>query len=299
MKPLYMWAGGKNKMISKYQVSPGIPYSDYDCYIEPFFGGGAMMIHIAQQNKNIKRFVLNDINKEVIEIYHSIKSNVDQFMKECDVYVNKYLSLSKPDRKTFYYEVRDTYIRDYSDWNSVKDSASLYFLMKTSFNGVFQTMKGANGRFATPAGLLNQKDSVYDKDNVILWNHFLQKVDVKSGDWKNCVDVDEKTFFFFDPPYRDSFTQYGQTFDDAHHKELINFCVDADKSGHIVFYCNRETSDTFYSDNKKHLQIEYYDITYTAGRRATKADGKKEAKKAKEVLLYSPILKAWEANSDG
>jgi DNA adenine methylase len=290
MKPLYMWAGGKNKMIPKYQASPGIPYTDYSYYVEPFFGGGAMMIHVAQQNKNIKRFVLNDINREIIGIYESIKSNVELFMLECDAYVNRYLPLDKVDRKKYYYEVRDSYIKDYSSWNNIKDSATLYFLMKTSFNGVFQTMKDSNGRFATPAGLLNQTDSVYDKGNVLLWNQFLQKVDIKSGDWKNCIDVDDKTFFFFDPPYRDSFTQYGQIFDDDSHKELIDFCIDVDKSGHIVFYCNRETPDTFYSDNKKHLQIEYYDIVYTAGRRATKSDGKKEAKKAKEVLLFSPRI---------
>lgn len=291
MKPLYMWAGGKNKMIPKYHISPGIPYNDYDCYVEPFFGGGAMMIHIAKQNKNIKRFVLNDINKEIIGIYDSIKSSVDSFMAECDVYVNKYLCLNKPDRKTFYYEIRNSYIKDYSNWNSIKESATLYFLMKTSFNGIYQTMKESNGRFATPAGLLNHKDFVYDKKNVILWSQFLQRVDIKSGDWKNCVEVNEKTFFFFDPPYRDSFTQYEQLFDDDCHKELIEFCVDADNSGHTVFYSNRETSDTFYLDNKKHLQIEYYDIFYTAGRRSTKSDGKKAAKKAKEILLYSPKLK--------
>ena len=41
MKPLYIWAGGKNKMIPKYLENPGIP-SDKTTFIEPFFGGGAV-----------------------------------------------------------------------------------------------------------------------------------------------------------------------------------------------------------------------------------------------------------------
>ena len=61
MKPLYMWAGGKNKMISKYLLSPGIPLAGYDTFVEPFFGGGAMMIWVNENNPNIKRFILNDI----------------------------------------------------------------------------------------------------------------------------------------------------------------------------------------------------------------------------------------------
>lgn len=288
MKPLYMWAGGKTKMIPKYQSSPGIPYDGYETFVEPFFGGGAMLIHIAQNNKSVKNFVINDINKEIVGIYSAIKSDVDGFMNECDVYVNKYLPLLKDDRKKYFYEVRESYIKDYPAWSPTKESATLYFLMKTAFNGVFQTTKEAKGRFATPAGLLNQKTSVYDKKNVLEWNNLLQIISVKSGDWKDAIDISSgKAFFFFDPPYRDSFTQYAQEFSDDDHKELIEFCKTADTKGHKVFYCNRDAGDTFYLDNKGQLSIEYYDVKYTAGRRATTEDGKKEAKKAREILLYN------------
>lgn len=36
LKPLYMWAGGKNKMIPKYKENPGIPVRGYTTYVEPF-----------------------------------------------------------------------------------------------------------------------------------------------------------------------------------------------------------------------------------------------------------------------
>ena len=301
MKPLYMWAGGKNKMIPKYQETPGIPLSGYDTYVEPFFGGGAMMIHIYENNPTVKKFILNDVNPEIVGLYRAIRDNVNEFITECDRYCTHYLALNKDDRKKYFYEIRKKYITEseYQTWSATKESATLYFLMKTAFNGIWQSTKEAKGRFCTPCGLLNHKDSVYDVTNVREWNTFLQKVSIHSGDWKHCLgsNIEGRTLFFFDPPYRDSFTQYGTDFDDHKHKELIDFCKQADKDDHLVMYCNRDANDTFYTDNKGQLEISYYDIKYTAGRRATvkvEEQGQtttvRSAKDAKEVLLYSPSI---------
>lgn len=300
MKPLYMWAGGKNKMIPKYQASPGIPYSGYDTYVEPFFGGGAMMIHIYKNNPTVKNFVLNDINAEIVGLYRAIKDNIDEFILECDKYCNHYLPLNKAARKEYYYQIRKEYTTQYHTWSPTKESATLYFLMKTAFNGIWQSTKEAKGRFCTPSGLLNHKSSVYDKENVLEWHKFLQIVSIHCGNWKDCFEnVPGRTFSFFDPPYRDSFTQYGTSFDDARHLELIEFCKNADEAGNLVMYCNRDAGDDFYTTNQGQLEIECYDIKYTAGRRATKTvsqEGHKDvevktAKAAKEVLLYSPNIK--------
>lgn len=301
MKPLYMWAGGKNKMIPKYQETPGIPLSGYDTYVEPFFGGGAMMIHIYENNPTVKKFILNDINPEIVGLYRAIRDNVNEFITECDSYCTHYLTLDKASRKKYFYEIRKKYITasEYQTWSATKEAATLYFLMKTAFNGIWQSTKEAKGRFCTPCGLLNQKDSVYDVDNVREWNKFLQKVSIHSGDWKHCLgnNIEGRALFFFDPPYRDSFTQYGTDFDDIKHLELINFCKQADLDNHLVMYCNRDANDTFYTDNQGQLAISYYDIKYTAGRRSTvEVDDQgtktqvKEAKAAKEVLLYSPTI---------
>lgn len=294
MKPLYMWAGGKNKMIPKYQVSPGLPITGYDTFVEPFFGAGAMMIHMYKHNPDIKKFVLNDINPEIVGLYRAIKSDVGEFITICDTFCNQYLQLDKAGRKDFYYDIRDQYTKHYQTWTPVQEAGILYFLMKTAFNGIWQTTKEANGRFATPCGLLNHKDSVYDKENVLEWHEFLQKVDIYSDTWQNVVgNVQGRAFYFFDPPYRDSFTQYGQTFTDDHALELIQECQALDKAGHLVMFCNRDAGDDFYTNNQGDLKLEYYDITYTAGRRATEKDkeGKtiRTAKAAREVLLHNIV----------
>lgn len=290
MKPLYIWAGGKNKMIPKYINSPGIPTAGYDTYVEPFFGGGAMMIWVKDNCPTVKNFVMNDINPEIVGVYEAIKNDVNNFVDRMETLSAQYLPLSKEDRKTFYYDLREEYTQRWTQWNKTDESATLYFLMKTGFNGIWQVNQKSNGRFATPSGLLDQKTKVYDRWNVDEWHVFLQNVDIRCGDWQQaCNNVPgENAFYFMDPPYRDSFTQYGQVFGDQEHINLISFCAQKDSNGDFVFYCGRETDDNFYNNNKHQLSLEKYPITYTAGRRKHNEDGKKTAKKAEEILLYSP-----------
>lgn len=304
MKPLYIWAGGKNKMIPKYLKEPGIPYSGYDTFVEPFFGGGAMMIHIYENNPTVKKFVMNDVNAEIVGLYTAIKNDVANFTARMDLLEAQYLPLSKADRKTFYYDLRKEYTTNWTQWNATDESATLYFLMKTGFNGIWQVNQSSNGRFATPSGLLNQTTKVYDRPNVLEWNVFLQKVDIFCGDWSQCTSAVQGTaFYFMDPPYRDSFTSYGQVFGDQAHINLIDFCKQEDLKGNIVFYCNRAAGDTFYTDNQGQLALSYYDVTYTAGRRKQNKDDagvitSQTAKSAKEILLYSPSVLAMNCTVD-
>ena len=290
MEPLYIWAGGKNKMITKYRLTPKIPVDGYDTYAEPFFGGGAMMVYLYKNAPNIKRFIMNDINCEIVGIYKAIRDDVEGFQKKMIDLEFSYISLDKEGRKRYYYDLREVYTKSWSHLSSTEESATLYFLMKTGFNGIWQTKKDSNGRFATPSGLLNQKKGCYNRENVYEWHRFLQRVDIFCGDWKDsCKGLDGKVFYFMDPPYRDSYTQYGQVFGDDKHVELINFCKEKDLAGNIVFYCNRECNDRFYETHRGHLIQESYSIKYTAGRRATDTSGKKTAKDATEILLHSNL----------
>jgi DNA adenine methylase len=291
IKPLYIWAGGKNKMLKKYQEQPGIPLTGYDTYCEPFFGGGAMMLWVYKNSPTVKRFVLNDVNSEIIGIYRAIRDSVSEFKTRMNTLSEQYLPLDRPDRKQFYYDLREQYTQHWSQWSTVEESATLYFLMKTGFNGIWQVNQNSNGRFATPSGLLDHRDRVYDEWNVDLWHEFLDFVEIHSTDWRDCVDtVTGSVFWFMDPPYRDSFTQYGTEFGDDRHEELIEFCKQKNDQGDWVFYCNRDAGDDFYDRLRGSLGISRYPVTYTAGRRATEDSGKRSAKQAEEILLYSSAL---------
>ena len=276
MKPLFIWAGGKTKVLKHY--APFMPTA-FETYYEPFFGGGAMFVHVMNtyQPKNV---VINDINSDVVNIYKAIKTDLTEFQQRLDSLESQYLPLSKDDRKKFYFDTRHLHAWNYQEWSPTFEASTLYFLMKTGFNGIYQLNKNTNGRYGTPAGLLNQKDKVYDRDVLNWWHNALQNVTIKSGDWKDAVENDPNGFFFFDPPYRDSFADYGNGFGDEALTSLLDF-ADAQN---LVFVANRADDDWF-DDQSRSMQVHYFDITYTAGRRKKTEKGF-AAKKAREILLY-------------
>jgi DNA adenine methylase len=280
-KPLFMWAGGKNKMLKHYL--PIMP-KQVDTYVEPFFGGGAMFCHIVQ-NYQPKKLVINDVNADIVRIYNSIKNNLPEFLFKLDSYCDVYLPMNKEDRKKYYFEVRHEHAYDYDKWSEAEEAATLYFLMKTGFNGIFQINNNTNRRYGTPAGLLNQKDKVYELDVVKWWNQALQNSEVMSGDWKEClkqVPDEDNTFVFLDPPYRDSFTSYGQTFGDDEQEKLIKYVRSRKLS--TAFLCNRDAEDGWFEERLGKLIMDKFPVTYTAGRRKQTEEGF-EAKQATEVLI--------------
>ena len=127
MKPLFIWAGGKNKMLKHYK--PFMP-SEVKTYCEPFFGGGAMYINIVNKCSP-KELIINDINSDIVRIYKTIKSDCDDFVKILDELSSEYLPLNKAGRKDYYYSLRHKHAYEYVFWDSTKEAAVLYFLMKT------------------------------------------------------------------------------------------------------------------------------------------------------------------------
>lgn len=274
-KPLFIWAGGKTKVL-KYHT-PYLPGNVTE-YSEPFFGGGAMFIHVMKRY-NPKKAYINDVNESIINIYRNVQSNVDKFCEIVDQYQNKYLPLSKEDRKKYFFDVRHQHAYDYEEWDKTFESATLYFLMKTGFNGIWQINKNTNGRYGTPAGLLNQKDKIYDKNTVYEWNHMLKNVDIYCGDYSKCPAGDLN---YLDPPYRDSFADYGTGWNDQKTEELLEYTKNLPGT---VLFCNRCDGTDFFESRKGNMNLITFPITYTAGRRKKTEDGF-EAKKATEVLLY-------------
>ena len=242
MKPLFIWAGGKNKMLKRYK--PFMP-KNVKTYIEPFFGGGAMFIHVVN-HYDPKHLIINDVNNDIVRIYKTIKDDLEKFTHLRDEMSAEYLPLDKAGRKDYYYSLRHKHAYDYAAWDTVKEAAVLYFLMKTGFNGIYQLNINTNNRYGTPSGLLNQKDKVYEKEVVEWWHKNLQNASILSGDWSDAVSYsndEPDQFIFMDPPYRGSFTSYGQEFTDDDQNKLLDFVRSKKQSD--VFLCNRDIEDGF------------------------------------------------------
>ena len=69
-KPLIKWPGGKGSEISRFL--PLLP--EYDRYIEPFVGGGALYFHLEPENA-----VINDISEGLMEFYQLVQDQDERF----------------------------------------------------------------------------------------------------------------------------------------------------------------------------------------------------------------------------
>jgi len=202
----------------------------------------------------------------------------------------------KPTRRSFFFKVRSQYQEEYHKWGNVKEAAILYFLMKTAFNGVWQVSKGkdSHGRFNTPCGLMRQADSIYDKKNVLEWHKALQGATITSLDFKDTLNnVEKNSYTFLDPPYRSAsdkektFADYGTNLEDEFQETVIDFFMAAKEKGSYVLLSNRDWGDRFFEDRSDGNRVEYFDVTYTVGRKKQNDNGKHSATKAREILMVS------------
>lgn len=334
MNPLFMWAGGKTKLIDNH-YGPFLP-EQFDKYHEPFFGGGAMFIWAYNKNPNA-HFFINDVNHDIMSIYKAIKSDVVNFSSIMNNFEAKYLSLDPPKmkdkssgktvwvdhpsgmkdvelenkyklpknkwdwhkiyaekqtRRTFFFKVRQMYQESGSSWSKTHEAACLYFLMKTAFNGVWQLGKDEYGRFNTPCGLLRHETSLYDLSNVMKWHNALQNCTITSEDFsKTLPAVTSGSYVFLDPPYRSAseeektFADYGTELGDEFQEDVLSFFHQSYQKGAYSLLSNRDWSDGFFETRAQGCEIEYFDVTYTVGRKKKQEDDTHTATKAREILM--------------
>ena len=66
-KPFVKWAGGKRQIIDK--LKQYVP-NEFNKYYEPFVGGGALLFELSPKNA-----IINDSNKELMNVYKCIKDD--------------------------------------------------------------------------------------------------------------------------------------------------------------------------------------------------------------------------------
>lgn len=73
MKTFIKWSGNKSKHINK--IKDFIP-KEYNVYIEPFLGSGAMFLYLQPSN-----WIINDINKDLINIWKNVMHKYKEIIK--------------------------------------------------------------------------------------------------------------------------------------------------------------------------------------------------------------------------
>ncbi|MEG4904450.1 Dam family site-specific DNA-(adenine-N6)-methyltransferase [Microcoleus sp. F10-A1] len=179
-KPFLKWAGGKSQMINDLlKFAP----NDFDKYIEPFIGGGALYFSLNHSN-----CIISDLNEELVITYKQVKENVHEILGILSTYQNS---------ETFFYQIRSLEAKKLSE---VERAARLIYLNKTCFNGLYRVNK--KGEFNVPYG--KRTGLFYNSETLLRASEYLQNTEIYHLDYKETLKrfAAKGDFIFLDPPYQ-------------------------------------------------------------------------------------------------
>jgi DNA adenine methylase Dam len=179
IKPFLKWAGGKTQLLT--ELHKYVP-NNFNKYIEPFIGGGAMFFSL-----NPHESIIADSNEELVITYRQVKEDVESVIEQLGTFEHS---------EEFYYHIRRL------DTNKLEHSyraARLIYLNKTCFNGLYRVNK--KGQFNVPYGKGNGR--FLNKEVLRNASEFLTETTIIQGDYLRVLTkyAIEGDFIFLDPPY--------------------------------------------------------------------------------------------------
>ena len=217
-------------------------------YAEPFAGGGAVLFDI------LNRFALDeayisDSNGDLINAYIAVRDNVDTLTGALRGLEKQYLAAGREKRREIYYEKRDEFNGLKTGNGMTAEAAALFlFLNRTCYNGLYRV--NSKGLFNVPQGEY-KNPRICDGENLRAVSEKLRNVTVVHGDYRLAGNfIDDRTFAYFDPPYRplsatSNFTSYTQAgFDDRSQEELARFIGEMSGRGAFIAVSNSDPANT-------------------------------------------------------
>ena len=291
-RPFIKWVGGKGQLLT--EIRKKYP-THVEKYCEPFVGGGAVLFDVLNNFKP-KDDLINDINKELINVYLQIQNSCNLLVEELDNINNLYHSQNLEKNKKLYYEMRRRYneIKINCKKSENFEKAVLFiFLNKTCFNGLYRV--NSKGLFNVPYN--NAKNPLLcDKKNLLACSALLQNVEMTSYDYRRCKSfIDNKTFVYIDPPYRPitktaRFTSYSENgFSDKKQLELHTFISEIVSEGATVLLSNSDPKNINKNDNFFDDLYSNFEIKRVKASRMINSNSKKRGNV--NELLISNIIK--------
>ena len=265
-KPFVKWAGGKGQLLetlrSFYPDGLGVSITKY---CEPMVGAGAVLFDVINHFE-LEEVMINDCNAELMNVYIQIKDKVSLLIQLLQQFEKEHLALDDEARKEYYYTQRNLYnnLISQKKVNATLKAALFIYLNKTCFNGLYRVNR--HGHFNVPMGSY-KKPTICDVETLLLVSKKLQNVRIMTGDYKATESfIDDKTFVYFDPPYRPlsktaEFTSYNETvFGDKEQTELAVFIKQLAVKGAKVLASNSDpkntnSEDDFFDELYKPLNI--------------------------------------------
>jgi len=237
-RPFVKWIGGKRSVIN--HLIDSMP-DTFNCYHEPFVGGGALFF--AEGFKSDKRSI-SDINPELVNAYQTVADKPEELIKALRVHARK-------NSKEYYYVVRASNPR-----SDVHRAARLLYLLKTCFNGLYR--ENSKGMFNASWGYYKNPDIVQE-DNIRAGSEVLKGVKITHQPCWNIRPL-KGDLVYLDPPYHDSYTQYNaDQFNEEDQVNLRNMALRLSRRGVSVMLSNSDNQfiRDLYSDPVFRIQVVY------------------------------------------
>lgn len=246
-KPFVKWAGGKRQILDK--LKQHIP-TNYNCYYEPFIGGGALFFELSP-----KKAIINDSNQELMNVYQVLCDH-NKYTKMCKV-LNQYEANHSEEQ---YYEIRNKdKEKSFTKLSDYKKAARTIYLNKSCFNGLYRV--NSKGQFNVPFNK-NKNVNTYDGENLLTIHMFfsMNDITIQNVDFEESVQTAQKgDFVYFDPPYDsdtstfNSYTEEG--FGKEEQRRLAKVFKELDERGVYVMLSNHNTLlvNELYKDYNIHI----------------------------------------------
>ncbi|WPM32062.1 DNA adenine methylase [Hydrogenobacter sp. T-2] len=221
-KPFVKWAGGKRQIVN---LLVAYMPKNYETYIEPFVGGGALFFQVQP-----RKAIIGDINQELINAYLVIKDHVEDLIEDLKMHKNT---------PEYYYRIRAI---DPKSLDPIKRASRFIYLNKTCYNGLYR--ENSKGEFNVPFGRY-KNPKIVDEENLKAVSEFLRSCDLEvlCGDFEEtCKKAKAGDFVYFDPPYYSTFSNYTkENFTEKDHIRLRDLFVELDKKGVYLMLTNSNT----------------------------------------------------------
>ena len=217
VKPFLKWPGGKTNVLSQLRrfYPEGLESGKITQYIEPFLGGGVVLLDILSRYPQFQRSYgsvwVYDTNLDLINTWMVVKQDVGLLIDYALELSDSYLERDAEGRELMFGDVRLRFNEErfeflekrfrswrYEEW-LVRRAAQFLFLNKTCFNGLWRVNKA--GEFNSPHARY-KNPRIVDEDNLRLVSALIQNVFFEGLSFEEVTfSLTKHTFLYCDPPY--------------------------------------------------------------------------------------------------
>ena len=198
-QPAIKWSGSKRSQCD--EIISYFPRK-IETYYESFLGGGSVAYRLMNSDIKVNKFVLSDLNTDLINLYKLIQSDYKSVIYHYELLWNELNKDSDFERKKLYFaEIRKRL-------NEKHDPKDFMFIMRTTTNGM--PRYNSDGEFNNSFHVTRNGIEPFRLEKILKeWNKMLNghTVEFINASY-DTFSPNENDFCYYDPPYANTKGMY-------------------------------------------------------------------------------------------